>query len=209
MSEVSLSSSDPDEILQKTVVRCKKAQAIARPFTHPNKVDAGRTVEEKMIGLLKMTQEREYGELTDELRSLANLILDMQKGVLEQLLDSVETIERRVVAYNDKLSGSETEDTTDFSTQESASAGERMDEGTVDRSEPSSRGWRIEETNTMTQQRFMDRLRSLVSFQRTAAERARTVDSHGKVRGKTPDRIHLLLVDPGGALARAAIALVL
>ena len=189
-SRASLSSKDADEILEKTVIRCKKAQAIARPFTNNKKVRAGSTVEQKMIELLKMTQEDEYGELTTELRTLANMILDMQKGVLEQLLDSVETIERRMKAYNDKVGGpvdySDSGATSDDESiigrhdEEDHEANIQMVSERIDQyNENNNTGG--PECSTM-QKRFMERLRTFFAFQRIAEDRVGIVDPLGKVR---------------------------
>jgi len=99
-------SKNTNQILDKAVIRCKKAQALARPFNDKEKVKAGVTVHKKMIQLMEKTKEDEYGKLTDELQTLDDMIANMQLGVLEGLLESVETIERRMKSYQKKVSRS-------------------------------------------------------------------------------------------------------
>ena len=77
---------------------------MARPFNDKEKVKAGVTVHKKMIQLMEMTKEHEYGKLTDELQTLDDMIANMQLGVLQVLLESVETIERRMKSYQRKVS---------------------------------------------------------------------------------------------------------
>eukprot|EP00934_Nitzschia_sp_Nitz4_P005740 Nitzschia sp. Nitz4//scaffold131_size63436//22256//25383//NITZ4_006271-RA/size63436-snap-gene-0.33-mRNA-1//1//CDS//3329535256//5730//frame0 len=98
-----------DHILEKAIIRCKKAQAVARPYNQKKKIKAGMTVEKKLQKMLDMTRKENFGELGEELEALANMIENMQKGILEPLLESVETIERRMHSYietNNKSQGS-------------------------------------------------------------------------------------------------------
>ena len=63
------------------------------------KIKAGMTVEKKLKAMLEMTRNDDFGELTEELEALHNMIINMQKAMLEPLLESVETIERRMLTY--------------------------------------------------------------------------------------------------------------
>lgn len=92
-------SKNANQILDKAVVRCKKAQSLARPFNNKKKIKAGATVQQKMAELIEMTNENDFGKLTTELQTLDDMIAKMQIGVLEGLLESVETIERRMKSY--------------------------------------------------------------------------------------------------------------
>jgi tetratricopeptide (TPR) repeat protein len=92
-------SKNSDQIIEKAVLRCKKAQAVTRPFNQKKKIKAGISVEKKMKELLALTKDDDYKGLTAELEALDNMIRNMQKGVLEPLLESIETIERRMRTY--------------------------------------------------------------------------------------------------------------
>ncbi|MGK3734232.1 MAG: tetratricopeptide (TPR) repeat protein [Bacillariaceae sp.] len=92
-------SKNSDQILHNAVLRCKKAQAATRPFNQKKKIKAGIKVEGKMKELLALTKDDDYKGLTAELEALDNMITNMQKGVLEPLLESIETIERRMKIY--------------------------------------------------------------------------------------------------------------
>lgn len=89
------------------MIRCKKAQAVARPYSQKKKVKAGSIVEKKLAELLAMTKSDDFGELAGELELLGQLVANMQKGVLEPLLESLETIERRMNAYQNVLNGNQ------------------------------------------------------------------------------------------------------
>ena len=199
-------SKNANQILEKAVTRCKKAQSIARPFNNKKKVKAGCTVQQKMIELLEMTQENEYGELAAELQTLDNMITNMQKGVLEQLLESVETIERRMKTYQKTLKhGNDDNDTTATPTPTATVTADDDDdveilseeavEDVISNQHPTEETPSIEEVDgynddveeegseiTAMQQRFMDRLRNFFSVQRIAEDRVGIVDPQGKVR---------------------------
>jgi hypothetical protein len=91
----------------QAVIRCKKAQAVARPHNNKKKVKAGAVVEAKLAEMLLMTKNDDFGELAVELELLSQLVANMQKGVLEPLLESVETIERRMKSYQGTLHGNQ------------------------------------------------------------------------------------------------------
>jgi tetratricopeptide (TPR) repeat protein len=182
------------------VIRCKKAQAVAKPFNQKKRIKAGMAVVKKLADLLDMTREADYGDLTAELELLDNMVANMQKGVLEPLLESLETIERRMSAYHKALSGDgemnqSTQDVMqehesqhnielfhdDGEDEESLTGGSlhinggenlEMAEETVDKPEHGV---------TAVQQRFMDRLSHFFDFQRIAEERTAIIDPQGKI----------------------------
>lgn len=57
------------------------------------------TVEKKLKNMLAMTRQDDFGALAEELEALNNMIINMQKAMLEPLLESVETIERRMLTF--------------------------------------------------------------------------------------------------------------
>lgn len=186
-----MSSKNPEQILDKALIRCKKAQAVVRPFIDKEKVKAGSVVEKKMIEILDMTKESDYGDLSTELQTLNMMITDMQKGILEQLSESVETIERRMKSYRKAVIKAEgSSNSTSFSNGSFENLGGIQEEESereipssikqVKRYNDSDLGMGSEEI-TAIQQRFMDRLRNFFSFQRVAHERNGIVDPQGKI----------------------------
>jgi len=198
-----MSSKNANQILDKAVIRCKKAQALARRFNTEKKVKAGATVQQKMVQLIKMTKDNEYGELTAELQTLDNMIANMQRAVLERLLESVETIERRMKSYQKTILKAEFNDSTSTATStafpdneddtqilseetdDNMSSDHPNDETTV--STENADRWNdtddevMLEIIAMQRQRFMDRLRNFFSFQRIAEERLGIIDPQGKI----------------------------
>ena len=192
-------SKKANKILENATIRCRKAQSFARPFTHKKKVKAGTTVQEKMVKLIKMTKESDYGELTMELKNLDMMIEKMQTGVLERLLESVQTIERRMKSYQKALLKDSTDDIEDeIETSQRKVSGsvnnEYSREDTSRTAEDTSHtaentdGWNGRddevglEMTPVQQERFVDRLRNFFSFQRVAAQRVKIIDPLGKVR---------------------------
>jgi Tetratricopeptide repeat len=78
---------------------------VTRPYNHKKKIKAGEAAEKKIQDLLSMTKEDDFGELADELITLDTLVTNMQKAVCEPLLESLETIERRMCAYLKAVQG--------------------------------------------------------------------------------------------------------
>lgn len=72
---------------------------MTKPFNHKKKIKAGEAAEQKIQELLRMTQQDDFGELAGELKMLDTMVSNMQKSVCEPLLESLETIERRMYAY--------------------------------------------------------------------------------------------------------------
>ncbi|KAL3925424.1 MAG: hypothetical protein SGILL_000430 [Bacillariaceae sp.] len=178
-----MASSSAAHILEKAVIRCKKAQAVARPYNQKKKIKAGATVETKLADLLAMTKKEDYGELTGELELLEQLVMNMQKGVLEPLLESVETIERRMKAYQNAFQGGDENmnDSTLDVMQENESQ-HNIPEETGNGEEDNYDGGDNSEV-TAVQQRFLDRLTHFFDFQRIAEERVAIVDPQGKIAG--------------------------
>lgn len=153
-----------------------------------------------MVQLLEMTKEKDFGELTTELISLDIMIENMQKGILEGLLDSVETIERRMNSYQKALSKEEFIDSTMISIDEiddeAPTSFEKMygisnsqhSKGNTSFTAENTDGWNeIDDEvgldiTTVQQQRFMDRLHNFFSVGRLAEERVQIVDPQGKVK---------------------------
>jgi hypothetical protein len=202
-------SKNTNEILGKAVIRCKKAQALARPLNDKKKVKAGVTVHKKMVQLMEMTKENEYGKLTDELQTLDNMIANMQLGVLEGLLESVETIERRMKSIQKKVSKTKLNSSTSTFSITSAFSDDEYDTQILPEETNHTMSTPIEhpkdgtsvsindvedrndtddeielEITTMQHQRFIDRLRNFFSIQRIAEERMEIIDPQGKVRYK-------------------------
>jgi tetratricopeptide (TPR) repeat protein len=177
----------------KAVIRCKKAQSVARPFNQKKKVKAGTAVEKKLADLLAMTKDDDFGELAQELEILGQLVTNMQKGVLEPLLESIETIERRMNAYRNALHGNQDDldDSTkhtmqDFESQHEPS-GENGDSyhSKGDSTDKIENGIGVcsDDGVTPSHQRFLDKLNHFFEFQRTAEERLSIVDPQGKIAG--------------------------
>lgn len=57
-------SQNSGQIIEKAVLRCKKAQAVTRPFNQKNRIKAGIKVEKKMKELLALTKDDDYKGLT-------------------------------------------------------------------------------------------------------------------------------------------------
>lgn len=193
--------------IHQAVIRCKKAQAVARPYNQKKKIKAGMTVEQKLAELLAMTKEEDFGELTGELELLDKMVTNMQKAICEPLLESMETIERRMIAYSKAVSGDDDMQDHDHESQAelplledydaaSTAVDEDMtashsqhnpqensvDEGAgtvVDGEAPDEVGGEI----PAMQKRFMDRLNHFFDFQRIAEERLAAVDPQGKIAG--------------------------
>jgi len=193
-------SKNANQTLDKAMIRCRKAQSFARPFTHKKKVKAGTIVQQKMVQLIQMTKEKDFGELTSELITLDIMIENMQKGVLEGLLESVETIERRMKSYQktllkeEELNGStvisiddiDDEAPTSLEKMYGTSNSQHSKEDTSCTAENTD-GWNEiddevgSEITTVQQKRFMDRLRNFFSIGRVAEERVQVVDPQGKI----------------------------
>lgn len=187
------------------MIRCKKAQAVARPYTLKKKIKAGMAAEKKLADLLKLTQEEDYGELGGELALLDSMVTNMQKGVLEPLLEALDTIERRMGAYQKALSGDEhmnqstkdvmqenesqhnvplysddVEDDEAFgngSQHCNGGASQELDKEVADKEAVDG----ADPDVTAVQQRFMDRLSHFFDFQRIAEERTAIIDPQGKI----------------------------
>ena len=165
------------------MIRCKKAQAVARPFNNKKKLKAGTIVEKKLADMLQMVKKDDFGELTGELELLEQLVGNMQKSVLEPLLESVETIERRMKAYQNALHG----DGADMneSTREAMEENESHHEPNGDNGQAADANGNTDDNTGVTavQQRFLDRLTHFFDFQKIAEERVAIVDPQGKIAG--------------------------
>ena len=156
---------------------------------------------QKLATLIEMTKENDFGELAGELETLDEMIKIMQVGVLEALLDSIETIERRMKSYQARVTRREdsmNDSVTSFDLLEDDNeillekleTMPPMSERTMEtsRTMENTDGWNDRddeigmEIATIQQQRFMDRLGNFFSIQRVAAERAQMIDPQGKVR---------------------------
>jgi hypothetical protein len=164
----------------QAVIRCKKAQAVARPYNQKKKIKAGTIVEAKLSELLAMTKKDDFGELTGELELLEQLVKNMQKSVLEPLLESVETIERRMKAYQNSLQG---EENINDSTRDVMEENESHHEVNGDNAEVADGSDSSNPGVTAVQQRFLDRLAHFFDFQGIAEERVAIVDPQGKIAG--------------------------
>ena len=181
---------------------------MARPHNKKKEIKAGMTVEKKMAEMIQMTKQDDFGELTGEIELLDQLISNMQKAVLEPLLESVETIERRMKSYQSAIHGGEDgggdnknnnsnngepsmnqsasdvghdpESSRDLQTNEGgAAAATATADGEDDGSD--NNGGDEDGGVTAVQQRFLDRLSHLFDFQRIAEERIAIVDPQGKI----------------------------
>ncbi|KAG7361303.1 tetratricopeptide repeat protein [Nitzschia inconspicua] len=182
-----------DHILEKAVIRCKKAQSVARPYSNKKKVKAGATVETKLAEMVAMTKKDDFGELTAELELLEQLVTNMQKGVLEPLLDSIETIERRMKSYQNVIHGNQ--DEFDESTKDSLPDFESQHESNGRDGHSSHKNGNSEHKKddeeitgvagdgcpSVAHERFLDKLNHFFEFQRTAEERLSIVDPQGKI----------------------------
>ncbi len=182
------------------MIRCKKAQSFTRPFNQKTKVKAGGSVQQKLATLIEMTKENDFGELAGELKTLDKMIKMMQMGVLEALLDSIETIERRMKSYQTMATKRDeqlNDSVTSFDLQEEDHEmllekleARPVSERTIEtsRTVENTDGWNDRddeigmEIATTQQERFKDRLENFFSIQRVAAERVQMIDPQGKVR---------------------------
>jgi tetratricopeptide (TPR) repeat protein len=176
------------------VIRCKKAQAVARPYNNKKKIKAGSSVETKLAEMLAMTKKDDFGELRVELELLEQLVTNMQKGVLEPLLESIETIERRMKTYRNVLHGNQ--DDLDESLKENMQDFESKHEPNGknghtnhkigDSNHPKDDDSAEEPSDggpSAAHQRFLDKLNHFFEFQRCAEERLSVVDPQGKIAG--------------------------
>jgi tetratricopeptide (TPR) repeat protein len=170
---------------------------VARPHNKKKEIKAGMTVEKKMAEMIQMTKQDDFGELTGEIELLDQLISNMQKAVLEPLLESVETIERRMKAYQSSIHGgngggnnngesSMNQSTSDFGHDPESSRDLQSNErggGAPDAEGDGSENNGGDEGGGVTavQQRFLDRLTHFFDFQRIAEERIAIVDPQGKI----------------------------
>lgn len=203
-------STSSDHVLEKAIIRCKKAQAVARPYNVKKKIKAGMTVEKKLKHMLEMTRKDDFGELTEELEALNNMIINMQKAMLEPLLESVETIERRMFTYvenknrsTDSLPDADT-DTVDeeaelsksqaafkYDHTEVADAGEEIDEEAKQTAKGEKKSKSPKPLDdaygdfdaTAMQNRFFERLGHFFELQGLSDQRAALVDPQGKIAG--------------------------
>lgn len=195
-----MSSKKAKQTLEKATIRCRKAQAFVRPFNQKKKVKAGTLAQQKMANLIEMTKENNFGELAVELETLDKMVKIMQIGVLEALLEPIETIERRMKSYQKVVTKGEEQlddSATSHDVQEEDSEilvdnlhkmaiSERTMEETS-RTTENTDGWNDADDKigmeivTIQQERFMDRLRNFFSIQRVAGERVKTIDPQGKV----------------------------
>ena len=197
-----MGSKNANQILGKAVDRCKKAQILTRRFNNEKMVMGGAAVIHKMVHLLEVTKETEFGELATELQTLDDMIANMQVGVLEELLESVEAIERRIQSYQKTILESEYHDSLTTATLDDDEyteilpdqVGDEMTSGSSDQSNDWTKVAKKkvvgclskndevgQEITAQQQQRFMDRLRNFFTFQRIAEERVAIVDPQGKV----------------------------
>lgn len=159
-----------------------------RPYNQKKKIKAGATVEKKLADLLAMTKRDDFGELTGELELLGQLVSNMQKSVLEPLLESVETIERRMKAYQNALHGDEegiNKSTRDAMEENESHHEVRGDNGGAEEEDDKNNNTINSNSNdsgvTAVQQRFLDRLTHFFDFQKIAEERVAIVDPQGKI----------------------------
>lgn len=201
-------STTSHHVLEKAIIRCKKAQAVARPYNVKKKIKAGMTVEKKLKNMLEMTRKDDFGELTEELEALHNMIINMQKAMLEPLLESVETIERRMLTFvenkhksTDSLPDADTVDEEaelsksqaafKYDPTEAVDACEEIDEEakqTVKSEKKSKSPKPLDDIYgdfdaTAMQTRFFERLGHFFELQGLSDQRAALVDPHGKIAG--------------------------
>jgi tetratricopeptide (TPR) repeat protein len=175
-------------------------------------IKAGLTVEKKLQGMLELTKDVDFGGLTDELEALHKMIINMQKAVLEPLLESVETIERRMHNYLDTVNksysttgdndeeGALTNSQAEFKydPKESSDAHQEVEEETKVNSGEVSITKGAETTAVSSplaedslgdtdmeaiQQRFFERLGNFFEMHAKAEERALTIDPQGRIAG--------------------------
>jgi tetratricopeptide (TPR) repeat protein len=195
-----------DRYHRQAIIRCKKAQAVARPYNQKKKIKAGIAVEKKIKEMLQWTEKEDFGELTEELEALNNMILNMQKGILEPLLDAVETVERRMKAYTKSLtesvdgSGDLNESTADdlmeeqdltksqanfkYNAEELEGLEEEVEQELPPKKEPAKAAIKDEFKDpevTVKQRNFFERLQHFFDLQAIAGERIATVDPTGKI----------------------------
>jgi tetratricopeptide (TPR) repeat protein len=167
------------------------------------------TVEKKLKNMLEMTRNEDFGELTEELEALHNMIINMQKAMLEPLLESVETIERRMFTYvenknrsTDSLPDADTVDEEGelsksqaafkYDPTDAVDAREEMDEEAkqtvkVEKKskspKPATDDLYGEFDATAMQNRFFERLGHFFELQGLSDQRAALVDPQGKIAG--------------------------
>jgi tetratricopeptide (TPR) repeat protein len=184
----------------------KKAQAIAKPFNDKKAIKGGIAAEKKLAELVKIAKDRDYGELKKQLINLERMTRNMQKAVMEPLLESLETIERRMKAYAKALNdgGGSLDDMNQSQDELQFSSGslnvlnlETDDEGDafgVNCGEEENGGIDVEELEggdlsegeeqpgmTAKQIKFFERLGHFFDVHKVADERAALVDPAGKI----------------------------
>lgn len=153
-------------------------------------VRAGTLAADKLQSLLEMSKEEDFGELGEQLMILDDMVKNMQLAILEPLMDSLETIERRMNAYSSSVnddeqrSGAESGDGVSLEVgQEGGEQGETDDAG-GNRELRQSAGPEEAEAQddaTVQQQRFFERLHHFFEFQRIAEEKMQTIDPSEKL----------------------------
>jgi len=170
----------------QAIVRCKKAQALARPHNVKETIKAGIIVEEKLHGMLELSKDMDFGGLTNELETLHKMIINMQKAVLEPFLESVETIERRMQHYLQATNKStSTSAETDKQSEETApqSVVQAEDTRIATVSSADSQDVMGDTDSEAIHRRFFDRLGSFFQMQDSCDERAAAADPQGKIAG--------------------------
>ena len=161
--------------------------------------------EKKLKALIKQTKAADYGELKKELEVLNDMVENMKKAVAEPMLEALETIDRRMKAYQDALSGNIesvsdlqqsaaemlkeadlTRSQSDFSFDPHEFDG--IEEEVVDESEQEELQEEYEEEKvveepeiTVKQQKFFEKLGHFFEALSIADERAAVVDPVGKI----------------------------
>jgi tetratricopeptide (TPR) repeat protein len=197
----------------KAIIRCKKAQAVVRAYNVKETIKAGMTVEKKLKEMLDLTKKEDFGELTNELEALNSMITNMQKAVLEPLLESVETIERRMHHYVETLTKSHsmavdmddeaalTKSQAEFNydpkvssdakkeLEEELTVSEAPDQATEEvaktpsKSSPTDEDISGDTDMEAVQQRFFERLNRFFELQGIAEDQVAALDPHAKIAG--------------------------
>ncbi|KAL3938055.1 MAG: hypothetical protein SGBAC_006956 [Bacillariaceae sp.] len=174
-------SKSSDHILEKAIIRCKKAQAITRPYNEGEVVRAGTLAAEKLEVLLEMSKEDDYGELGEQLLILDDMVKNMQLAIMEPLMDSLETIERRMNTYISTVSDDEVKSGDGMSVERSQTGESDEADGNQDLRQSADADSAAPDDVTVQQQRFFERLHHFFEVQRIAEEKMQLIDPSEKL----------------------------
>jgi Tfp pilus assembly protein PilF len=150
-------------------------------------VKAGIAAAEKLDALLQIAEAEDFGELSDQLQILNSMVANMQKAVLEPLLESLETIERRVDACMNAIHDgvesnsdvrSSNEDPSEHPAEGSYTSGDE-DASIIPAEVIDSEDGEV----PIDQQKFFDKLHHFFDFQRIAEEKISIIDPSEKIAG--------------------------